>query len=352
MNTNDFYSGGYNYSSFGDFTLDDEKRARSRFSRFFLAVALFLVAANVAIILTEIILVLTMGEGAASVIESGWYIWAANVFAMYVIALPIFYLIVRKMTGAFRTKSRMRAKEFLILFVIGECLMMVGSLIGNAVNGFIGALMGREITDTTTELIEGSPIYLILIVAVIIGPIVEEFIFRKLLMDKLGMYGDRLAIIVSAVAFGLFHGNLYQFFYAALLGLLLAYMYARTSNVWYPIVMHMLLNFFGSIIPLLLTDSFNKLIELQELLESGAEYDITEYTRVTTIVGAYTLFQYAMLFAGIMLIYKLRRRFFVTDRCEILIPKERRIPLILLNPGTIVFLVTVAAAMVLNIIFV
>ncbi|MBE6635943.1 MAG: CPBP family intramembrane metalloprotease [Ruminococcaceae bacterium] len=351
MNTNDFYSQSYNYSSWGDFTLDDERRARSRFSRFFLSTAVFLVVAQIAAIALELILLLIMGEGSKTVLESSWYVWGANVFALYIVAFPILYLIVRRMQGAFRTKYRMPAKEFLILFVIGQSLMTIGGIIGTAVNGFIGALIGRDITDTTSDLIENSPLYLILIVAVIIGPIIEELIFRKLLMDKLGMYGDRLAIIVSAVSFGLFHGNLYQFFYAAMLGALLAYMYSRTSNVWYPIAMHMLMNFFGSIIPMLLSDSVDKLLELQTLIESGAQYDVTEYTRVATIVGGYSLFQYGMLFAGIMLMYKLRRRFFVTDRCEILIPKERRASLVLLNPGSIIFLVVVAATMVLNIIF-
>ena len=47
--------------------------------------------------------------------------------------------------------------------------------------------------------------------------------FRKLIIDRMSIYGDKLAIIVSSIAFGLFHGNFYQIFYATLIGFILGY---------------------------------------------------------------------------------------------------------------------------------
>lgn len=52
----------------------------------------------------------------------------------------------------------------------------------------------------------------------IIGPIFEEILFRKILIDKTIKYGARISIIISALLFGLFHGNVNQFFYAFLMG--------------------------------------------------------------------------------------------------------------------------------------
>lgn len=358
MDYNDFeqrgteYSGGTYYATprWDDFTIQDEKRARGRFSRFFLAVFIYMLTANIVAIAAELIIKYAFPNNAESIFGHKLYIWALNVGAMYVIALPIFYLIIRSMRSVQRTKSTLKISEFFVLIAIAETLMMFGNLVGTSINSVIGAFLGREITDTTSELIENSPMWVIILVAVIIGPIVEELIFRKLLMDKLGMYGDRIAIVVSAVAFGIFHGNLYQLFYATLLGFLLAYVYSKTSNILYPIAIHVVINTLGSVIPLLLYDYMERYLELIEIVTAGGEYDQAEFSRLAIIVGTYSMIQMAIAIAGFMFLLKRRRRIFVSDRCEVLIPKNRRASLILGNVGVILFIVLMAITMIVNII--
>ncbi len=358
MDYNDFehrdaeHSGGTYYATprWDDFTIQDEKRARGRFSRFFLAVFIYMLTANIVAIAAEIIITYAFPDKAESIFGHNLYIWALNVGAMYVIALPIFYLIIRTMRNVPRTKSNLKASEFFVLIAVAEALMIFGNVIGTFINSLIGAFLGREITDTTSELIENSPMWVIILVAVIIGPIVEELIFRKLLMDKLGMYGDRIAIFVSAIAFGIFHGNLYQLFYATLLGFLLAYVYSKTSNILYPIAIHVIINTLGSVIPLLLYDYMERYLELIEIVTAGGQYDQAEFSRLAIIVGTYSLLQMALAIAGFMFLIKRRRRIFVSDRCEVLIPKKRRLSLILGNTGVILFIVLMAITMVINII--
>lgn len=224
MNLNDFErpqqrDHGYG-ESWENFTLTDEKRARGRFSRFFLALSLYTLVSYAVMVGASYLAALPRFEGNAF-LASPEFTVLMNCIAMYVIALPILYLTVFKMKGATRYKTRMSAKEFAMLFFVSYALMIAGSFIGTIVNETIGTALGKEITDSTAELISDIPLWLTVAVPVIIGPIVEEFIFRKLLMDKLGTYGDRLAISVSAIAFGLFHGNLSQFFYAVFLGFVL-----------------------------------------------------------------------------------------------------------------------------------
>lgn len=358
MDQNDFeqsrseYTGGTYYATprWDDFTIQDEKRAKSRFSRFFISIFIYILASNIVAFASELVIAYAFPDKAEAILNSYWYVWSINVLAMYVIALPILYLIVRGMRSTVRTKSKIRASEFFILIAVAEALMMLGNMVGTYLNTLIGAFLGREVTDTTAELIENSPVWLILIVAVIIGPIVEELIFRKLLMDKLGMYGDRIAIIVSAVAFGIFHGNLYQLFYATLLGLLLAYVYSRTSNVLYPIAIHMIINFLGSIVPIPILPYVEKYMELMEQVASNAPYDPAEFERVMLIVGTYSFIQLAIVGIGLFFLLRRRRQIFVSDRCEILIPKQRRASVILGNVGAIAFMILTALMMVINII--
>ncbi|MBR5615641.1 MAG: CPBP family intramembrane metalloprotease, partial [Clostridia bacterium] len=47
---------------------------------------------------------------------------------------------------------------------------------------------------------------------------------------------------------------MYQFFYAALLGMLLSFLYAKTGKIHHCILIHMSVNFFGGVLPTILMD--------------------------------------------------------------------------------------------------
>ena len=85
---------------------------------------------------------------------------------------------------------------------------------------------------------------------VIVAPVMEELMFRKLLIDRIVPFGQRAAVVVSGVAFGLFHGNFYQFFYACGLGMIFAYLYSSTGRVRYGILLHMMINMVGGVLPI------------------------------------------------------------------------------------------------------
>lgn len=360
MDNNDFrdtytYDRGTYYSvpRWNDFTFDDEKRAKRRFSRFFLGVFFYLLISQVAAIIISVALALFLGEEYLKLVETSWFALVFNTVVMYVIAFPVFYFIVMGMKKTIRVKKGLKFSELFKIFLVAEAFMTVGNFIGNYLNLFIGSFIGKMPTDSTAELVMNSNIWLIILVAVIIGPIVEELIFRKLLMDRLGIYGDRLAIFVSAIAFGIFHCNLYQFFYATLLGFVLAYMYSKTSNVWYPIGLHMIINFFGSVIPMLLMDKIVRFEELSALIMNTAPENISndvmlELTQLSAIVGGYSLLQIGMTVAGLIIFFKQRRKIFVSDRCEVSIPKNRRGNVIFGNAGVICFLVITGILITFN----
>lgn len=69
---------------------------------------------------------------------------------------------------------------------------------------------------------------------VVMAPICEEILFRKILIDRIRLYGDKAAILVSSVVFGLSHGNFYQFFYAFGIGLVLAIFIFRRGSFAIP----------------------------------------------------------------------------------------------------------------------
>ena len=82
--------------------------------------------------------------------------------------------------------------------------------------------------------------------AVLISPILEEIFFRKLLIDRLKKYGERLAVVLSSVLFALSHATSQQLFYSFFFGIILSTLYVKTGRVRYTILLHIIVNFLGS----------------------------------------------------------------------------------------------------------
>ncbi len=78
--------------------------------------------------------------------------------------------------------------------------------------------------------------------ASLLGPVAEELLFRGLVLRLLRPWGKQTAIFVSAVLFGLFHGNVIQIPFAFLIGLVLGYVTVEYSILW-AIVLHIFNNF-------------------------------------------------------------------------------------------------------------
>ncbi len=83
----------------------------------------------------------------------------------------------------------------------------------------------------------------------ITGPILEELLFRGLILDGfLNRYKPGKAIFWSAFLFGLFHLNPWQFIPGFMIGLLLGYIYLKTRSLTTAILMHIVNNTFSYLI--------------------------------------------------------------------------------------------------------
>lgn len=113
----------------------------------------------------------------------------------------------------------------------------------------------RVMEEAFTEMEEGHYLFGLLYIS-ISGPLVEELLFRGLIFHYLekGFRSTKAAIILSALAFGIWHGIFIQSVYTFLVGLLLGYLYAKTRELKYPILMHFINNFFGTLPPALDTE--------------------------------------------------------------------------------------------------
>ena len=243
----------------------EEKRANLKklFSRVFLAIFLYLVAVNVVALAAYTVAIIALPkEQFQEFYNSSMVAWIISAASQYLVAFPIFVLtLIGTPKAQTKERSTLSFKQFLLIFLACETLMYAGNIVGNLINGIFGSLSGNVPENDVAVIISSVPTWMTLIIAVVIGPIVEELIFRKLMIDRLSIYGDHMAIVFTAIAFGLFHNNLYQFFYATMIGVALGYVYTRTRDVRYTIGLHMLVNFMGSVAIMPFAESIDKFYE-------------------------------------------------------------------------------------------
>lgn len=88
-------------------------------------------------------------------------------------------------------------------------------------------------------------------------PLAEELLFRGLILGPLlKKYHGALAVIISAVIFGVMHGISIHIGYAFMSGIIIGCVYCFTRNIAYTYIIHMIFNFFGSIIHMILEDGW------------------------------------------------------------------------------------------------
>lgn len=264
---------------------------------------------------------------------------------LYAVAIPLSLLIFRKMPKVKRKTSDMGVGMFFALMAISFPVADIGNWIGNILSG---VLSHNQAESSINDLIQRLDPISLLLFTVIIGPIFEEWLFRRLLIDHMQQYGEKTAILVSAFAFGLFHGNLFQFFYAFGFGLLLAYAYVRTGKLRYTIAMHMTFNFFGgflyemTFLPMSkstwATVSVDMFGGIQKAFAAGNGREVTPFLM-------YLVFDLVMFIAGIVVAVVMRKEL-VFYRAPEELPAGTRLKTVVGNPGAIVFIVLCIVLMI------
>lgn len=135
---------------------------------------------------------------------------------------------------------------FLILLSVNSALGLFASGLEFVLNKFgLSAVSALEDLDILNELTIPMTIY-----TCIIAPIFEEFIYRGAVLRSLEKYGRWFAILISAILFGLMHGNFYQIFMATGIGIALGYL-ATEYSIKLTILLHMINNTFVGVTSLI-----------------------------------------------------------------------------------------------------
>lgn len=98
------------------------------------------------------------------------------------------------------------------------------------------------IDNTMEELLQQYPTIICVIAVAFIPCIVEEIIFRGVLYRAYKQCGIGIAVVFTALLFGLFHMNLNQMSYAVVMGIVLVTLNEVTGSMLGSMLMHFLIN--------------------------------------------------------------------------------------------------------------
>lgn len=125
--------------------------------------------------------------------------------------------------------------QLIFLLLLGAFALIAGLITGG---GTETAVEGESVLERLQE----APLALSFLFTVILGPIVEELICRKSVIDRTRVYGEKVAVISSAIIFGIYHTNFQQLLYTAFMGLTFAYVYTKTGKLIYSVLLHIINN--------------------------------------------------------------------------------------------------------------
>ncbi|MBU5425875.1 CPBP family intramembrane metalloprotease [Tissierella pigra] len=127
-------------------------------------------------------------------------------------------------------------------FIISYPIMMIGVYITDLIFTFLDLLGVTFVFDPEIFSSDNITSIATIVSTCLVAPILEESIFRGIILNILRKYGDKFAIITSALLFALIHGNIFQFSTAFTTGLWLGYLFIKTKSLTLTIVMHGLSN--------------------------------------------------------------------------------------------------------------
>lgn len=186
-----------------------------------------------------------------------YQIIASVLFIFLPFAIAYVVLKKKKIAGILPMGTTYNKKAAISLTMLCVPLMLFSTFIINYVSTIIQNIIGVTFTTGIEDpAIVGIDGFLIATLSTAVLPaVLEEFIIRGIVMQPLRRFGDKFAIVASALIFGIMHGNMVQIPYTVVAGLFLGYLAIATGSLWPSIILHFVNNFY-SVVLLAAYDNF------------------------------------------------------------------------------------------------
>lgn len=121
--------------------------------------------------------------------------------------------------------------------------------------------------ESAMDTVDESSLFMNLIFSALLGPILEELLFRGVVFSGAEkIFNTKIAILISGILFGLWHGVFVQIVYAAIAGIIFGYIYAKTRKLYLLMIIHIINNFISSIMPYLPNESLDSYFQIISII--------------------------------------------------------------------------------------
>lgn len=153
-------------------------------------------------------------------------------------------------------------KAAILLVFVGVACCMAASYGTGILLSAVEELFGITFTMPESDAVYNTvPMFLLGVLGTAVVPaFVEEFAIRGVVFQPMRKYGEKFAIVMSALVFALMHGNMMQIPFAFIAGIAIAYAVTVTGSMWVGIAIHFLNNF----ISVLMQTAIDTLPDTQE----------------------------------------------------------------------------------------
>lgn len=160
----------------------------------------------------------------------------------FIIGLIIIWSLLRSRLRDEREQYPIGLRKIIAWSIIGFFLAWIGQLIAIAIEmQILDIRPGSENTDLVVQLAQQNIWFLLL--PAILGPIIEELVFRKVIFGSLrNRMGIHASAVVAALIFAVAHMDLTHTLIYFVMGLVFTFLYVKTNRIIVPIIAHMSMN--------------------------------------------------------------------------------------------------------------
>lgn len=180
-----------------------------------------------------------------------WFINGSNTiisdFIAYGFGMIFFSIVLKNIPKGDTNNSKpINVKTSIVFMSVIACSYRIFFDLANTyIMPLVEIFKNNIVMNPFSNSIQGHSFIFNVITLLIVTPIMEEYIFRKLLLNKLKRFGWIFSMCSSGLLFGLMHGNINQFIYTVPLGMILGYAALYTGGIKLPIILHSFNNFIG-----------------------------------------------------------------------------------------------------------
>ena len=207
---------------------------------------------------------IAMANGAEKTPELVYQAGAYWIVVSFLVGLLITLFLMRKDMKEKDLRGQAPVSESIGWAIGGIFLAMAAQMFAAYIEQLLGQGGVSGNTQQIVELVSVAP--LMIVATSIIGPILEEIIFRKIIFGSLyKRLGFFLSALISSLIFGAAHGEFSHILVYTAMGFVFSFLYIKTNRILVPIFAHVSMNTLVVLMQFVNRDEIQKILEKEQL---------------------------------------------------------------------------------------